>query len=324
MNNVLKVLVVVAANYDLSEYNFKIHWSFVNEQILAIKRISNVSFDVFEIKGKGIIGYLSNLKLLKSKLAKKKYDIIHAHYGLSGLLAILQRDVPVIVTYHGSDINKPLHNFFSSIAGLFTSGNIFVTESLVRKIFIKPPKKTEIIPCGIDLELFYPTDKKLARNYFNFEQNKKLVLFSSNFSNSIKNAPLAIKAVKFLPDVELIELKDYTRQEVNLLLNAVDLLLLTSFSEGSPMVIKEAMACNCPIVSVDVGDIKEVIGETKNCHITSFVPEEIAKKIKLVLSTKERSDGRARISSFDLNYLSKKVLFLYKNIISEKVISITN
>jgi teichuronic acid biosynthesis glycosyltransferase TuaC len=64
------------------------------------------------------------------------------------------------------------------------------------------------------------------------------------------------------------------------LLNAADLLLLTSLTEGSPQVIKEAMACNCPIVATDVGDIREIIGYTDGCYITTFKPSDVAVKIQ--------------------------------------------
>src|SRR5699024_4954863 len=98
------------------------------------------------------------------------------------------------------------------------------------------------------------------------------------------NYALAKKAVSLLDDsVELLELKDKTREEVNLLFNASDLLLMTSFTEGSPQVVKEALACNTPIVSTDVGDVKSLICDVNNCYITSYSPVDVADKIKLAL-----------------------------------------
>ena len=99
-------------------------------------------------------------------------------------------------------------------------------------------------------------------------------------------------------DCELIELDNRNREEVNLLLNACNLLLLTSTSEGSPQVIKEAMACNRPIVATDVGDIRELIGDTEGCYLTSFDPDDVAKKIKLALQFETSINASERIKRF--------------------------
>ena len=79
-------------------------------------------------------------------------------------------------------------------------------------------------------------------------------------------------------------------------------MILTSFSEGSPQIIKESMACNCPIVSTDVGDVRDVIGETEGCYICSYDPKDVADKIKLALTYSEekgRTNGRKRIIELD-------------------------
>ncbi len=101
------------------------------------------------------------------------------------------------------------------------------------------------------------------------------------------------------------------------MLNASNLLLLTSFSEGSPQIIKEAMACNCPIVATDVGDIKEVIGNTEGCYITSFNPDDVAAKIKLALDFNKRTNGREKIKPFDNELIAKKIYKIYTRIIEK-------
>lgn len=142
---------------------------------------------------------------------------------------------------------------------------------------------------------------------------KKYILFSSGFDRPVKNPDLAFEALKKVTEnCQLIELKDKTREQVNLLLNASDALLLTSSSEGSPQVIKEAMASNCPIVTTDVGDIKEVIRNTEGCYITSFEPDDIAEKINLAISFNKRTNGRDKINHFDNNKIAEKVFDIYK------------
>ncbi len=305
----MKVLIVCSGNVE--NFNFILHHAFVYEQIESVKNYHNIEYDTFFIRGKGILGYLKNLKNMKKKIDKYAPDFVHAHFGLSGLLACLQRKVPAIVTYHGSDANRSGLKQLSRIAAKLSSFNIFVSEKIQRKINGK--EKYSIVPCGIDFDIFQPMEMRVAREKLNMDQNKKYILFASSFNNSVKNAPLAFSAIENLPaKPELIELKNKSRVEVNLLLNACDILLLTSISEGSPQVIKEAMACNRPIVATDVGDIRDITSGTDGCFITSFDPKETAEKISKALKFDNRTDGRKKVMHFDNKLIAKKIYEIYQ------------
>jgi len=293
---------------------------FIKDQSESLTK-NSIGIDFFFIQGKGTIGYLKNLPSLKKTIDLYKYDLIHAHYGLSGMLSILQRKIPVIITFHGSDINYQKNNSISSFATLFSKWNIFVSQKLYEKLYFKPKRNFEIIPCGVDFKIFNPIDKNEAKELLGLKIDERYILFPSSFSNEIKNYSLAKKALENINNVTLLELKGYSRREVNLLLNASELLLITSFSEGSPQIIKEAMACNCPIVSTDVGDVKEVIGDTEGCFITSFDPKEISEKIKMALDFGKRTDGREKILKLglDSDTIAKKIINIYQNVLNNKI-----
>jgi teichuronic acid biosynthesis glycosyltransferase TuaC len=307
----MKVLVVCSGNVE--NLDFKIHHSFVYEQIESVRKDYRIEYDTFFIKGKGIVGYLKNLKTLKNKIRDYSPDFVHAHFGLSGLLSCLQKIVPVVITFHGSDINVTKIKYLSRMAAVLSQHDIFVSDKLHDKI--RGSKKYSIIPCGINLDSFYHIDKKEAREKLNMDPAKKYILFSSSFTNAVKNAALAFASIGLLKfNVEFIELKDKNREQVNLLLNACNLLLLTSTSEGSPQVIKEAMACNCPIVATDVGDIRDVISNTEGCYIATFDPADVAEKIKLALDFNKRTNGRDKIQHFDNNIIAKKIFDIYQEV----------
>jgi glycosyltransferase involved in cell wall biosynthesis len=279
-----------------------------------------LELEFFLIKGKGFLGYLKNFPKLKSKINNYKPEIIHAHYGLSGLLAVIQRKVPVVVTFHGSDINYRIPKVFSILATKLSAQNIFVSKELAK---ISNVKKFFIIPCGIDLKLFSEKSKIEARMNLKLDVEKEYILFSSSFSNPVKNYPLAKKAVQLLqnPNLILIELKGYSRTEVSLLMNAVDLVLVTSFSEGSPQIVKEAMSCNCPVVSTDVGDISEVFGRTEGYYLCPSTPEDLAEKIIKALEFRKtygQTKGRDRIieMGFDSLSVAKKILAVYNEVLN--------
>ena len=291
MQNNLRILIVCSAN------SGKIA-PFITEQAASVQKLGH-QISVFTIRGKGLKGYLANYKRLKKEIVECKPDIIHAHYGLSALLANIQRKIPVVTTFHGSDINDKRVFYYSLVAAVLSSYNIFVSEKIRTKL--KFVKKSIVIPCGVDTTFFKPVNSEEARIKLNLSKDKKYILFAGSFNQTVKNAPLAQRVVSKLDNVELIELSNFDRREVMLLLNAVDLLLMTSFSEGSPQIIKEAMACNCPVVSVDVGDVKSYFGNISQCYITSYDEEQIIDAIQNIMTNGSRSNGYESIINSGLN-----------------------
>lgn len=287
--------------------------SFISEQAEAVSNL-DVRVYYFLIKGKGITGYLKNRRELIKYVRANNIDIIHAHYGLSGLLAVLQRNVPVIVTFHGSDINQRKTRYLSRLASLLSSHNIFVEKSFADKL--KSRGKYTLLPCGVDLDNFRPLEKTEARKFLSWNEHEKIVLFSSAFRNSIKNYPLAKAAVRKVPNARLVELHGYSRSEVNVLMNAADVLLLTSLSEGSPQVVKEALACNLPIVSVPVGDVPVVTIGVSGVKITSYESDDIAIALKQILSNNKRSNGRTAVAKFDNKLIASALVAIYRRALS--------
>lgn len=272
---------------------------FITQQVAALEK-SGVECQYFPVKSKGVTGYLKHLKALKKAVCEFNPDIVHAHYGLCGLLANLQRRVPVVTTFHGSDINDKKVLPLSKMAMRLSAWNIFVSNKTID--IAKPKKKYSLLPCGIDLSDLQLTDKQEARKRMHLQADKKYVLFAGAFDNSVKNAPLAKEAVAILNDenVELLELKGFSHDEVTLMMCAADVFLMTSISEGSPQVIKEALACGCPIVSVDVGDVKERIAGVEGCTVADRNVEKLALALKKAIALGKRTEGRAVIINDNL------------------------
>ena len=312
----MKVLIVCSGNI---KNTFAISQSFIKEQADSLSALG-ITYDTFLIKGSNASGYLRNFPRFKKQLAENRYDVIHAHYGLSGLFANLQRKIPVITTFHGSDVWNRNVRFYSFMAHLMSKKSIFVHPVLPRLLGYRSGSLSNfIVPCGVDMNTFSPIDKYEARKRLKLAFNKKYILFSSSFETNVKNAPLAFNALKCLKGQvpELLELKGYGRNEVNFLLNAVDVVLVASFRETGPLIVKEAMACNCPIVSTDVGDVRAIIRDTEGCYITSFDPEDVAAKIKLALDFNKRTNGREKIRHLDNRIIAEKIVEIYKSVLKK-------
>ncbi len=309
---------------------------FVEEQARALQ-LQGCEVVFFGVQGKGIMGYLRCLPALRRAIQQHQPNLIHAHYGLSGLLANLQRRVPVVTTYHGSDINVPSVLRFSKIAMRLSAWNIFVSK---RNIAIAQPKdKYTLLPCGVNLplpwsELQTQQVEQLTLNQWvqrKLEKNVKYVLFAGAFDNAVKDPVLANSAIAFynstftnsqLPiansPIELIELKGYNRDQVNALMYNCHALLLTSKTEGSPQVIKEAMACGCPIVSVDVGDVAERLSGIEGCYVVhSREPAVIAEALKKAIAFDGKTNGRSHIIKMGLSneQVAEQLVGIYNKIL---------
>lgn len=306
----MKILIV--ASYNKGRFA-----PFITEQAEALFK-NGAEIDYFGVVGKGLAGYLKNIRSLKQKIEDFQPDIVHAHYGLCGLLANLQRKVPVVTTYHGSDINEAKILKLSKIAMRLSAWNIFVSKKNVEMSGLTG--KFSLLPCGIDTDNFAVKEMAEARKELGWKMDGQYVLFAGAFDNAVKNAPLAQAAVALLPGVDLVEMKGFSRQQVASLFYAADVFLMTSKSEGSPQVVKEALYCGCPIVSVDVGDVAEVTEGVRNCYIAKRDAEDIAQKLQLVLNSPTRTKGAAVIlaKGLDNKTVAKKLIHIYNLLSSEQ------
>ena len=307
----MKVLIVANGKYqnDLPSH--------VNEQIEALER-EGVQIETFGINKSGLLGYFMESFRLRRKIRECNPDIIHAHYGLSGLCANLQRRVPVVTTYHGSDIHSGgWVLLLSKITMRLSLYNIFVGDKLLDMSGYKG-NNVILLPCGIDLDVIKSIPREEAMKQTTFK--KPFVLFAGSYDRPVKNAKLAKEAMEKVPGVDLVELNGYNRNEVTNLMNAASCLLMTSFNEGSPMVIKEAMACGTPIVTVDVGDAKNIIGKTNGCYMAEYNAIDVAEKVRRALSFEGKTNGRSRIEKLGLSneLIAKKLVQLYTNLINRK------
>tara|TARA_Y100000816_G_C26057874_1_gene555249 strand:- start:380 stop:1309 length:930 start_codon:yes stop_codon:yes gene_type:complete len=291
----------------------------------------NVEIDSFTVIGKGLSGYLSNLKFLKDKLNASKYDIIHAHYVFSGWLALLTfSKIPLVLSFMGSDVygtvdhrgNKNLKGlinyFLSMLIQPFVDQIIVKSYNLSKYIYMK--RKMKIIPNGVDFDVFKQIDRNYCKEILNLSKKKKYVLFLANKKNPRKNFPLLQSAMDLINDsnITLFDLAyPVSPAKVPLILNASSVLVLTSFYEGSPNVIKEAMACNIPIVSVDVGDVREVCDGVEGCVISKTDPLSIAEAIKSTIGTHQRTQGRKNIERLKINKVAAEIKLLYKSLLAK-------
>lgn len=287
----------------------------------SLKRF-NVDLDYYLIKPK-LFGYIISIPKLRKVYKNKNYDIAHAHYSLSGFVASIAGCWPLIVSLMGSDVFmsrliKHITLFFSRYIWAKT-----IVKSQGIKDYLKVPEAV-IIPNGVNIERFKPIPQKEARSYLRISENNKLAISIAGSKRPEKNLDLASGAVKFVGNKNIIfrHIHDVDNSLIPYYLNAADVLLLSSRWEGSVNVVKEAMACNCPIVTTNVGDTRWVIGDTEGCYFSSLDISDFADKIKLALKFGKRTNGRQRIIELglDSDTIAKRIKDIYNQYLQEEKI----
>lgn len=275
-----------------------------------------LKIDFFVINEKGLKGYLRNLLPLKLKL-KRNYNIVHAHYSFSGMLASLAGANPLVVSLMGSDVKaKKFYRLLLWFFSFLFWKKIIVKSSEMQKILGAIP--SVVVPNGVDTETFKPLSQNECIKKLKWNNDKLHILFAANPLRHEKNFELAQKAVSLLnnENIELHTLIDVPHDDMVFYYNAASVVLLTSLWEGSPNVIKEAMACCRPVVSTDVGDIRRLFGDTPGCYLTSFEAKDVAVKLNdaiLFSKTHSVTQGSERIDELEIDsvHIAKKLLTVY-------------
>jgi glycosyltransferase involved in cell wall biosynthesis len=291
--------------------------SFVYDQVQAL-RGQGIDVDVFFVDGgrrtlNYFLGFFRFWRLLLRHW--RDYDVIHAHYVLTGVIARAQWLVPLVVTHHGPELlgHPRWQTWLAKLVTPTFDQVIYVSEEGRRALH---DHDGWVIPCGVEIDTFAAVPRDEARERLGLAPGVPLVLWANNPNRPEKNFALADQAFNvvktMIPDAELLVLFNKSHDEMPLYMCAADALLLTSTAEGSPMVIKEAMACNVPIVSVPVGDVPEVIGTTPGCAVVPRDPGEIGMALVQVLRTRQRTDGRTRIDHLRHDRVAARIVDVYR------------
>lgn len=312
----LKVLFISSGNS-----NYGISPIVLNQGKSINKLESTILIEYYLIKGTGIKGYLFSIKKLRQYLKKRNFDIVHAHYSLSALVATFANARPLVVSLMGSDVKAS--SWFKWIIYLFYQ--FFWAKTIVKSVDMRNSlgfKRVDVLPNGVNLDIFYSKDKVKCRKLIGWDPNKKHILFPSNPNRPEKNYKFLQDAIRFLnnSNIQIHTLVDVPHEKVTDYINASDIVVLTSLWEGSPNVIKEAMACNKPVVATDVGDILWLFGEEKGHFISDFNIEDLSSKIKDALAFSDNfsfTKGRNRIQRLNLDSenIANHVLNIYKSIV---------
>jgi teichuronic acid biosynthesis glycosyltransferase TuaC len=292
-------------------------------------RAAGVNVEVFHFhSAKNPWNYAAAWLRVRPLLRSGRYDIVHAQFGQSGLLA-LPRVLPIVVTLRGSDIlgivGKDgrytvvgrIGQAASRLVARQADAVVAVSEHMTD--YLPPDVEATILPSGLDFELFRPADRDESRRRLGLAADKRLVLFVGNPAQARKRYELARQAVEKLNETmpaELVVAWGVEHEDVPRYMSACDALVFTSMQEGSPNVVKEALACDLPVVSVPIGDVPTRLRGIEGCEVCADDrPATIAASLRRVLARGGRIDGTAAVQHLDERFITAQLIDVYRRVL---------
>jgi glycosyltransferase involved in cell wall biosynthesis len=298
--------------------------SFIASQVESLRE-EGVETDVDFIDGRrSKWAYVRALPRIRASVARGRYDLVHAHYGYSGVYPLLFHALPVVVSFCGDDVimgheklswlKRRVRDYVSARADAV----IVKTQEMKDVLGLAG---VQVVPNGVDLRRFNPRDRRACRREAGYQEGRRYVLFPYDPSRSQKGYGLAASAMEIvtreLPNTELRVVWGTPPETMPLHYNAADLLLHTSRWEGSPNAVKEALACDLPVVAVASGDLEARLARARGCHLVERSPQALASAILAVLADPDpRAFGRAAVEELDIRATARRIIRLYKSLLA--------
>lgn len=293
-------------------------------------RAHGVDVEVFYFRAfRSPTAYLRAWIEVQRRLRRGRYDLVHAQWGQSAMPAMPKR-LPLVVTFRGGDVHgipdgKGGQRLLGHVLQAFCryvarrADAIIIVSDHMRSLLGRHDTPVHVYPSGIDFSLFRVMPRDEARRHLGLPADKRLILFAGNPASARKRHGLAQAAVDVLSrtlPAELVVTWGVSHDDMPYYMNACDAMVFTSNQEGSPNVVKEALACDLPVVSVRVGDVAARLAGVANCEVVADdAPETIAAALERVLRKGERSTGRHAVRELDENVIARGVIGVYRKVL---------
>ncbi|MEE4603756.1 MAG: glycosyltransferase [Desulfobacteraceae bacterium] len=324
----MKILYIVNTYTD---ENIPAAQPFVKAQIDSVRE-TGVDIKVFNVRGSDSkLNYIKGVPKIRGLIQREPFDLVHGHFSYSGWIGALQAKVPSVVSFMGSDLLgkrndngylRPIGMLDTALSFLltyFVDGIIVKSFEMARRISTKRPLM--VIPNGVDFNTFKPLPKEKCKKIIGHENTCPTILFIGKKSCSNKGYVLVKEAVQMLAQelhCELLVVQEVPHHDIPLYMNASDVLILASQYEGSPNVVKEALACNLPVVATDVGDVREILKGISGCRIVHRSPKSIAKGIHAAFNAELPCNGREVIQHLQKERVAERIVHFYHTVIEKK------
>jgi glycosyltransferase involved in cell wall biosynthesis len=291
--------------------------SFVRDQVEDLRSLG-LDVEVLAFDGRRHASDYGRAAWRARQLARTgRFDLVHAHYGLTGAVALAQRAAPVVTTFHGSDTGGVPWQRVLSAAVARKAVPIFVNRAGARLLWYRGGY---VIPAGVDTDLFAPADRVAVRRELGWSDDRQYILFPSSRRNRVKRPDLFAAVIAALHDAGVgvipVYLENLSRPQAAAVIAASDLTLVTSDWEGSPISVRESLACQTPVVSVPVGDLEETLDGLPGCEIAPRDPAALAAAVRRALTASRSTELRQRALQTSRLRTAERVAAVYEEVLT--------
>ena len=293
--------------------------AFVMQQVEQLRTLGH-DVETIDFPGhRSKLEYAKAAFVVAHQTRRKRYDVVHAHYGVTGLCTLMRNATPMVISLHGSDaLVGWIEPLISRVVCALADATIVVNKAIAQRI------PGTVIPCGVDLALFQPKPRTAARQRLGLLPACKYILFPFDPARRVKRFDIASGTIKELAarNVELLTVSNVHYTEMPWYYSAADAMILCSDSEGSPTSVKEALACNLPVVSTDVGDVREIVRGIAGTEIVEQSPVSLAAGLRRVLNRPPDFvfDGRTAMERYSQQKAVEAIVAVYRRVIEQRLL----
>jgi len=288
--------------------------SFVRDQVDALRRIDGVDVGVFSFAPGSVTSYAKGAAELRRRHRGDRFDVVHAHFGLTAWPAFAAHGDVRAVTLHGTDLAHPRSRAITTTALPFLDLVAAVSESLAAAIPKRAVRgRTAVLPIGVDTHRFRPIPRDEARDRLGLAPDGPYLLFPADPKRPEKRYD---RALAVAGDVPLLALGEVEPKQVPLYVNAANAVLVPSEREGFGLAVLEALACDVPVLATPVGVAPEALEGVAGAYAAPF--DEAAWRAALephLEADDPRIHGRARAEAFSTDVMAARVLGAWRSLL---------
>jgi glycosyltransferase involved in cell wall biosynthesis len=290
--------------------------SFVRDQVEALRRIDGIDLDLFAFAPGSAGAYLRAARDLRRRQDKQRYDVVHAHFGLTAWPAFAAaRGQPHAVTLHGTDLVHPRSRAITLAALPFLDLVATVSEPLAASVPRRAVRGQQaVLPTGVDIERFKPMPREDARAALNLTPTGRYVLFPADPARPEKRHDRAL-AVTRAAQADLITLGNVDPATVPLYVNAANAVLVPSERESFGLAVLEALACNVPVLATPVGIAPKALKQIPGTLCAPFDIATWRDALEPHLTNPDpRVDGRREAEPYATDHMAAQVLAAWRSL----------
>jgi teichuronic acid biosynthesis glycosyltransferase TuaC len=288
--------------------------SFVRDQVAALRKLPDMEVELFAFRSLGVRAYVNAAQELRRRYRGARFDVVHAHFGLTIWPSLAMRGAPHAVSLHGTDLVHPRSRAIT-VAGLpFMDLVAPVSNELARLVPGRAVRgQMMVLPAGVDTSRFHRIDRREARRALGLAQDGPYLLFPSDPSRPEKRYD---RALSLAGEVPLLALERVEPSEVPLWVNAANAVVVTSDRESFGLAVLEALACDVPVLATPVGIATEVLGGIEGCYCGSFDLDAWRTALAPSLEQPDpRVRGRAAAESYSAERMAERLAAAWRTLV---------